>query len=146
MDDKSLREAFQATGYIVRADPRVGDVKHVLRVGATHPLLDTALTAHGHASWAFLTAWNPHARARSARTNERLQRSLRDLLEARGHPSVSAVGVADDRSWFEESLFVPGMSRDEARRLGALFLQKAVLWGRVGGVAELLWCQEPPLS
>ncbi|MCY1039868.1 DUF3293 domain-containing protein [Corallococcus sp. bb12-1] len=138
MGDEPLREAFRATGYIVRAHPGVGDMKHVLRVDAPHPRLDAALTAHGHTSWAFLTAWNPHARARSARTNARLQRGLRDLLEASGHHPVSAVGVADDRSWFEESLFVPGMSREEALRMGGLFRQKAVLWGHVDGVAELL--------
>ncbi|RKH20853.1 DUF3293 domain-containing protein [Corallococcus praedator] len=140
-----LRKAFESTGYVVRAHPLVGGVKHVLRVGATHPLLDAALTAHGHTSWAFLTAWNPHARAHGSRTNARLQRTLRGLLEARGHHPVSAVGVADDRSWFEESLFVPGMSRDEARHLGGLLRQKAVLQGRVGGVAELLWCQASAL-
>ncbi|CAM4374015.1 DUF3293 domain-containing protein [Corallococcus sp. ZKHCc1 1396] len=137
---EALRRAFQATAYVIRAHPRVGDLKHVLRVGAPHPLLDAALSAHGHASWAFLTAWNPHARAHPPRTNERLQHTLRGLLENGGHPCVPAVGVADDRRWFEESLFVPGMSRDEARRTGALFLQKAVLWGRVGGVAELVGC------
>ncbi|RKH48267.1 DUF3293 domain-containing protein [Corallococcus sicarius] len=140
----ALRKAFQATGYVVAPHPLVGGVKHVLRVDAVHPALDAALTAHGHATWAFLTAWNPHARSRSPRTNAGLQRTLRGLLEARGQPFVPAVGVAEDRSWFEESLFVPGLSRDEAWRLGRLFQQEAVLWSRVGGAAELLGCQDPP--
>lgn len=140
----ALSQAFQATGYVVHPHPLVGGVKRVLRAGAVHPGLDAALTAHGHTAWAFVTAWNPRARTRSPRTNEGLQRALRGLLEARGQPAVPAVGVAEDRSWFEESLFVPGLARDEAWRLGGLFDQEAVLWGRVGGVAELLWCQEPP--
>lgn len=140
----ALHQAFRATGYVVGPHPLVGGVKRVLRVDAVHPALDAALTAHGHTTWAFLTAWNPHARPRSPRTNAGLQRTLRGLLEARGQPFVPAVGVAEDRSWFEESLFVPGLSRDEAARLGRLFQQEAVLWGRVGGVAALLGCQDPP--
>ncbi|RKH63332.1 DUF3293 domain-containing protein [Corallococcus llansteffanensis] len=140
----ALSKAFQATAYVVRPHPLVGGVKHVLRVDAAHPVLDAALAAHGHTTWAFVTAWNPRARPRSPRTNAGLQRTLRGLLEARGQPSVPAVGVAEDRSWFEESLFVPGLSRDEAWRLGRLFDQEAVLWARAGGVAAFLWCQESP--
>ncbi|NOK17620.1 DUF3293 domain-containing protein [Corallococcus carmarthensis] len=142
----ALHAAFKATGYVVRPHPLVGNAKHVLRVDAEHPSLDAALTVHGFTTWAFLTAWNPHARARPPRTNARLQQRLVALLEARGHPSVSAVGVADDRRWFEESLFVPGLSRDEALRLGRLFDQEAVLWGAVGGTAELVMCLEPSRS
>ncbi|NOK07749.1 DUF3293 domain-containing protein [Corallococcus exercitus] len=137
----ALHAAFKATGYVVRPHPLVGNRKHVLRVDALHRALDAALTAHGFTTWAFLTAWNPHAQPRPPRTNARLQQRLLALLEAQGHPSVSAVGVADDRRWFEESLFVPGLSRDRALRLGRLFDQEAVLWGVVGGAAELVVCR-----
>ncbi|MFP2896241.1 DUF3293 domain-containing protein [Corallococcus sp. 4LFB] len=142
----SLHAAFKATAYVVRPHALVGNRKHVLRVDALHPALDAALTAHGFTAWAFITAWNPRAHARPPRTNARLQQRLIALLEAWGHPSVSAVGVADDRRWFEESLFVPGLSRDEARRIGRLFDQEAVLWGSVGGAAELVMCLEPSRS
>ncbi|NOJ92122.1 DUF3293 domain-containing protein [Corallococcus coralloides] len=139
----ALHGAFKATGYVVRPHPLVGDRKHVLRVAALHPGLDAALAAHGFTTWAFLTAWNPRAHARPLRTNARLQQRLLALLEAQGHLSVSAVGVAEDRRWSEESLFVPGLSRDEALRMGRLFDQEAVLWGAVGGAAELVMCREP---
>lgn len=135
-----MHGAFRATAYVVRPHPLIGGVKHVLRVDAAHPALDAALTAHGLGSWAFITAWNPRANPRPLHTNERLQRALHVLLEARGQPFVSAIGVADDRSWFEESVFVPGLSRDEALRIGRLFDQEAVVWSRVNGNAELLEC------
>ncbi|MFB1480410.1 DUF3293 domain-containing protein [Corallococcus sp. RDP092CA] len=139
----TLHAAFEATGYVVRPHPLVGDRKHVLRVGAAHPALDAALSAHGFSTWAFVTAWNPHAHPRPPRANARLQQRLLALLGGRGHVAVSAVGVAEDRRWFEESLFVPGLSRDEALRIGRLFDQEAVLWGTVGGGAELVMCREP---
>ncbi|MBN8233058.1 DUF3293 domain-containing protein [Corallococcus macrosporus] len=139
----ALHAAFQATAYVVRPHPLVGDREHVLRVDATHPELDAALTVHGFASWAFITAWNPRAQSCPAELNERFQKRLVALLEAGGHPHVSAVGEADDRSWSEDSLFVPGLSRDEALRIGRLFDQEAVLWGSVGGAAELVMCLEP---
>ncbi|NOK31992.1 DUF3293 domain-containing protein [Corallococcus exercitus] len=136
----ALHAAFKATAYVVRPHVLVGNREHVLRVDAMHPALDAALTAHGFATWAFITAWNPRAHPSPPDTNARLQQRLIALLEAQGHPNVSAVGVADDRSWSEESLFVPGLSRDEARRIGQLFDQEAVLWGSVGGAAELVPC------
>ncbi|WP_375754630.1 DUF3293 domain-containing protein [Corallococcus exercitus] len=140
----ALHAAFRATAYVVRPHPLVGNREHVLRVDAAHPALDAALTAHGFTTWAFITAWNPRAQPCPPDTNARLQQRLIALLEAQGHPSVSAVGVADDRRWFEESLFVPGLSRDEALRMGRLFDQEAVLWGTVGGAAELVPCSSPP--
>ncbi|GMT98367.1 hypothetical protein KH5H1_24860 [Corallococcus caeni] len=142
----ALHAAFKATAYVVRPHPLVGDREHVLRVDALHPVLDAALTVHGITTWAFITAWNPRAQPCPPDTNARLQQDLLALLEAQGHPSVSAVGEADDRRWFEESLFVPGLSRDEARRIGRLFDQEAVLWGSVGGAAELVPCLEPSRS
>jgi len=33
-----------------------------------------------------------------------------------------------------------GVSRARAERLGREFGQAAVVWGRVGGKAELVWC------
>jgi hypothetical protein len=134
----ALHEAFKATGYVVHAHPLVGGRKHVLRVGASHPDLDAALSARGFTCWAFLTAWNPHAKPRPRHVNLRRQRALVALLDARDLQHLPAVGVAEDRSWSEESLFVPGLSREEALRIGRLFDQEAVLWGRVDGAAELL--------
>jgi hypothetical protein len=140
---EALGQAFESTGYVVLAHPLVGGVRHVLRVGAEHPLLDTALTLRGYIAWGFLTAWNPGAKAQALRRNESLHRELGALLDALGHPRLPAVGLAEDQRWFEESLFVPGLSRDDARELGRRFGQQAVLWGHVGGAAELLWCLEP---
>ncbi|WXH31692.1 hypothetical protein WA016_05668 [Myxococcus stipitatus] len=47
-----------------------------------------------------------------------------------------AIGEAEDRSWSEQSLFIPGLPHAEAERFG----QVAVLVGRTGGPAELLLC------
>jgi hypothetical protein len=142
----ALHGAFTATGYVVRAHPLVGGRKHVLRVGAPHPDLDAALAAHGYTCWAFLTAWNPRAKPRPLHVNARRQRSLVALLDSRSLQHLSAVGVADDRGWAEESLFIPGLTHAEARRIGHLFDQEALLWGRVGGVAELVDCAVHPLG
>jgi hypothetical protein len=67
-------------------------------------------------------------------------------LAAGGWEALEAVGIADalpageTERWSEDSLFIPGLPREEARRLGLAFGQVAVLVGRVGGPAELLFC------
>lgn len=140
---EQLLKAYRATRYVVRPGDFTGGREWTLRVGQLHPEPDAALTARGHQEWAFLTAWNPGSRPCPPEENERAQRQLLATLAAAGLKAVDAVGVAEDGSWYEDSLFVPGLPREEAERLGRAHGQVAVLVGRVGAPAELLFCEDP---
>ncbi|WP_164002205.1 DUF3293 domain-containing protein [Pyxidicoccus caerfyrddinensis] len=137
---KRLEEAYRATRYVIRPHAFTRGREWVLRVGVLHPELDTALTARCHREWAFLTAWNPGSRPRDMDENERAQQQLKSELAAGGWEVVDAIGVAEDEGWSEDSFFVPGLPRAEAERLGRIHGQVAVLVGRVGTPAELLFC------
>jgi hypothetical protein len=139
---EQLRKAYRATRYVIRPHAFTGGSEWVLRVDALHPELDTALAARGHLEWAFLTAWNPGSRPRDKDENDRAQQQLKSELAAEGWLVVDAIGVAVDENWSEDSLFVPGLSRAEAERLGRAYGQVAVLVGRVGAPAELLFCED----
>ncbi|QSQ22983.1 DUF3293 domain-containing protein [Pyxidicoccus parkwayensis] len=139
---EALAKAYRATRYVIRPQAFTGGHEWVLRVDAPHPELDEALTALGHGEWAFLTAWNPGSRPCSPAENDRAQQRLRLELAEGGWEALEAVGVAEDASWSEDSLFVPGLPREEAERLGRAHGQVAVLVGRVGGPAELLFCED----
>ncbi|MFP2905407.1 DUF3293 domain-containing protein [Pyxidicoccus sp. 3LFB2] len=139
-----LTEAYRTTRYVVRPHATTGGQELVLRVGALHPVLDAALTARGHREWAFLTAWNPGSRPRGDDENRRAQERLISQLVAGGQVVAAAIGEAEDGSWSEQSLFVPGLPRAEAERFGCAYGQVAVLVGRVGAPAELLFCDSSP--
>ncbi|WP_426754913.1 DUF3293 domain-containing protein [Myxococcus sp. Y35] len=148
MSDMSLHErerltkAYAATRYVVRPHACTRGVEQILRAGALHPALDATLAARGHREWAFLTAWNPGSQWRSNEENRRAQERLVAQLIAGGWVVAPALGEADDGSWCEQSLFVPGLPREEAGRFGRAYGQVAVLVGRTGGRAELLFCEE----
>jgi hypothetical protein len=135
-----LLEAYQMTRYVVRPHACTGCQELVLRVAALHPVLDAALAARGHREWAFITAWNPGSRPRSDEENRRAQEQLLSQLIAGGWVAAPAIGEAEDGRWSEQSLFVPGLPRTEAGRFGCAYGQVAVLVGRVGAPAELLFC------
>jgi hypothetical protein len=137
-----LREAYRATRYVIRPHALTGCQEWVLRVGALHPALDSALAARGHREWAFLTAWNPGSRPRGEEENRRAQERLVSQLVAGGWGVASAIGEAEDGSWSEQSLYVPGLPRAEAERFGRAYGQVAVLVGRAGAPAELLFCED----
>ncbi len=139
-----LAKAYAATRYVIRPHPCTGGVEQILRAGALHPALDAMLAARGYPGWAFLTAWNPGSQRRSHEENRRAQERLEAQLLAGGWRVVPALGEADDGSWCEQSLFVPGLPREEAGRFGRAYGQVAVLVGRTGGRAELLFCEEAP--
>lgn len=74
--------------------------------------------------------------------NDKRQAQLQDCLSRRGFFTVPGQGVADDGNWEpEESVLVFGMAREDALALANSFGQNALLFGVVGGEAELLWCE-----
>jgi hypothetical protein len=136
-----LLAAYRDTRYVIRPHACTGGVEQVLRVGALHPPLDSALAARGHREWAFITAWNPGSQQRGDAENRRAQERLVSQLVAGGWTVADAIGEAEDGRWSEPSLFVPGLPRAEAERFGCAYGQVAVLVGRAGAPAELLLCE-----
>ena len=95
---------------------------------------------------AFVTAWNPWSQPRSRLTNQARHRRLRTALARMGLPCVAGRGRDPRGRWpAEESFFVMGCSVSEARRLGSVFGQHAVLVGRLGGRPRLLACAAPAI-
>ncbi|MCE9673197.1 DUF3293 domain-containing protein [Myxococcus stipitatus] len=139
-DPERLMEAYRATRYVIRPHATTGGVEQVLQVGRLHPALDAALLSRGHHTWAFITAWNPGSRPQGKDENQRAQERLVAQLVAGGWVPAPAIGEAEDGSWSEQSLFVPGLPRGDAERFGRAFGQVAVLVGRTGAPAELLLC------
>ena len=127
-----LEAAYRRTTYAAGLSLR-------LRVDEPHPFLDDMLAFRGLEEWAYLTAWNPGSKPLPLEENMQRQDALRARLKGRW-PTVEGAATSDDGSWEpEESLLVLGIPRDEALALAKELEQTAILVGRRGGRAELVF-------
>ena len=130
--DEELREAFRATAYHVNLDTLSWAT---IRVDL--PLPAELASVVGKRPWAFITAWNPQARRRSATDNLAAQKALLAALQE--HPGVSvyaAIGVGSS-GWIEPSLFAIGIDTAATDALAGFHRQLAYVHG-VGGTAAVL--------
>jgi len=131
--DQRLLEAYLATTY---------EVKHLglqIKIGESNWHLEEFLVDNNMFSWAFISAWNPYSKTVSREENEIRHAKLIKEVESRKFPFSEGFGVPADEQWeAEKSLLILGISRREAIFFGKRMEQNAVVWGRLGGVPELV--------
>ena len=87
----------------------------------------------------YLTACNPFSGEASGVDNEHAQRQLLGQLSLEGVPALNALGIDPSGDWpGEESVFVPGLSLDQAKSLGSEFSQNAIVWAGPDAVPQLV--------
>ena len=130
--DELLREAFRETAYHVNLDTLSWAT---IRVDL--PLPTELAAVVGTRAWAFITAWNPQARRRSAEANVAAQRSLLAALEEQSDVRIyPAIGVGSS-GWIEPSLFVVGVEIASMDALARTHRQLAYVHGTADGEAVL---------
>ena len=138
LNDSDLWVAYKETVFL--ADTPLGELS--IRVGTLEPKLDSLLRESGTEEWAFITAHNPRSQQLDAAENKLRHDQLKDKVAALGYPYFAGRGIGSDPAWRpEESLFILGMSRDDALEFGKTFGQNAVVCGRLGQLAELVDCR-----
>lgn len=138
MLDPRLTAAYRATDYIVLAGD--GRPAFALRCEERSEAVDRLLAGHGLREWAFITACNPRSQILPAAENAARMDRLHAAVRDRGHPSLPGSGEGPDETWpAEPSLLVLGMPEADAIRLAAEFDQHAILVGRLGEPARLVW-------
>ena len=134
-----LEAAYLATTFRVESSSGQIDI----RVGHMHPKLDALLQELGATAWAYVTAWNPGSRPMRADQNALAQDELLRMVRDRGLTLFEGDGIPDRAGWApERSVWIAGISRQEAVEFGRRFGQNAIVAGREGGVADLVWCVE----
>ena len=135
--NQELYDAYKHTTYLARTP--VGEVH--IRPEQTEPLLDELLGEYEAEEWAFITAWNPGSQLFSVYENHERQRELERALKAAGYAFFRGSGVPDADNWQpEESVLVVGIAEADALEFGRRFEQEAIVCGRVGEAARLVWC------
>lgn len=123
----------------------LNDAGLTIRIGQHLDAVDRICEQHGFQTWAFITAYNPRSRLLTDEENCRRNEELRLVLIEQGFFFTEGEGQCEDPTWKpEKSFFVPGVTRQLALDLGLRFNQNAVVFGVVGGPAELL--EMPPES
>jgi hypothetical protein len=136
--DPELHSAYLRTTYWVEARP----APIALRVGERSRALDRVLAQHRVCSWAFVTAWNPKSQVLTPWRNAARDAQLRQTLARDRFRWLPALGEGDDPGWTPEpSVLVLGMSVPDAVSLGRRLKQNAVVTGKLGGRATLVWCR-----
>ncbi|NLO80373.1 MAG: DUF3293 domain-containing protein [Xanthomonadaceae bacterium] len=135
-----LLAAYRATRYVVDTSP-IG--RFVLRIGQPSAAADRLCRLLGQASWVYVTACNPRSRLLPPEENAARMAALERVLQAQGWRYFPGTGCGDDLNWPPEpSLLVPGVDRAQAVSLGRRFEQNAVVYGELGGPAQLLLTAE----
>lgn len=122
-----LWQAYAETLFVFRDQDDIG----VIRVGQRPDAVTARLLQRAAVTTAvFITAYNPqHGSDLAPENNVTRQETLRAQLAARGVRYFAGAGIGSDPHWDPEaSLLVPGVTQDEAVRLGRDFGQNAVVW------------------
>ncbi|HZP92715.1 MAG TPA: DUF3293 domain-containing protein [Burkholderiales bacterium] len=142
----ALSGPYRRTVYRVEAPAGAIDI----RIGERHPALDALLDSHAARSWAFVSACNPGSARLAAPENDARHAALLEALRARGLSALEGLGIPHGEGWLpERSVLVPGVDKEEAIEIGRRFGQNAIVFGRRGGRAELLWirgCRKAALT
>lgn len=134
MIDPATLQAYLETEYRVLSQPAFG-----LRVGrASVALLELHQRARVDCS-AFITACNPHSQLLDEAANRSRQADLARELSDRGFAFLPGIGRHPSNGWpGEDSFLVPGMTLEDAKGIGSLFGQNAIIWCGADATARLI--------
>lgn len=125
-----LEAAYRATDY--RVDDAPGG-PFVIRI-------DERSDQVAGVGWAFVTACNPRSVCLSDEENARRTADLEAAVRERGWTFYRGHGVGRDGTWSPEpSLLVVGIAEADALGLAKRFGQNAIVAGRAGEPARLVW-------
>ncbi len=138
--NESLRASYEATNYWV--DDAPGGPFH-FRIGEHSPAIDRRLAEAGLDDWVYITACNPMSRPLPAEANASRMVDLKTRLRAFPCTIYHGRGVGTVGDWPPEpSLLVLGLTEDQGRALGLAFEQAAIVVGRHGEPARLVWMDQ----
>ena len=137
--NSDLEAAYRATTYWA-----ITETDYIpIRIGALTSALDSLLRDRDMRTWAFITAANPYSKPQNPAVNAMRNAALRLDLENRDLAFCRGLGVEDDHLWPpEDSYLILNISVEDAVDVGRTHEQNAVVVGRVGEAARLVFCDD----
>lgn len=119
-----LLKAYQDSKYVV---PELG-LTILLNEKESKPI--HLLGESCHATFCFITAFNPYSKGLSAKENA--QRNLQLVQDLGGYTYFHGYGQDKEEKWqAEDSFFVLGITKEIAIQLGNKYQQNAILFGEI---------------
>ena len=126
-----LIEAYKNTKYKV-FEPGI-----IIEIGVLNQDVDGLLIEYKSVEWAFITAYNPYSRVLTNNENRTRHDELKVLTKH--YKTFEGHGVGEDPAWEPElSLFILGISKEEASLIGKKFEQNAIVYGKTNSEPELI--------
>ena len=123
IDQRSI-QAYLETDYHVLCEVPV-----TLNIGFANSGLAALHKTHSVESSAYVTACNPYSQALDNFANDARQAVLVRELQQHGLTYIKGIGQHPTNGWpGEQSFLVLGLSREDAKVLGARHEQNAVVW------------------
>jgi hypothetical protein len=130
-----LIEAYKNTKYIVF------DLNLTIVIDKSNLEINELLVKHNTNEWAFITAYNPYSRVLTNEENRIRHNELIEMTE--NYVTFEGHGVGEDPTWEPElSLFIIGISKVDASKVGKKFEQNAIVYGNINNSPELLILNE----
>ena len=112
-----------------------------IKVGVYNSELDNLLTQFEKKEWAYITPFNPRSIVLSDKENHRRLADLKQRIS--GFLYFEGEGVGRDPNWKpEKSFLILGITRNAATKLGNVFEQNAMVYGRIYEIPELVILRE----
>jgi len=127
----SLIEAYQNTKY------KIFELDLTIEIGKFNKEIDVLLQKNNSNEWAFITAYNPYSKVVSDEENNIRHDELKELTKS--YKTFEGHGVGEDPTWEPElSLFIIGISKKDAIRIGNKYEQNAIVYGQTNQAPQLL--------
>ena len=121
---QSSIQAYLETNYHVH-----GATPLNLNIGVANAGLAALHKTHSVESSAYVTACNPFSQALDDSANDARQAVLARELQQHGLTYIKGIGQHSTNGWTgEQSFLVLGLSREDAKMLGARHEQNAIVW------------------
>ena len=131
---QSSIQAYLQTDYHVH-----GATPLTLNIGVANAGLAALHKTHSVESSAYVTACNPFSQALDNSANDTRQAVLARELQQHGLTYINGIGQHPTNGWTgEQSFLVLGLSREDAKMLGARYKQNAIVWCGPDAVPELV--------
>jgi hypothetical protein len=134
--DPDLVQAYRDAAYEIHAESvirlKVSEYSHSIK--GLHQKYQCTTSA-------LISACNPRSQLLSAAENHTRMLALIEAVEKLGYRHLPAVGRDPTGKWPDEpSLWIAGLTRNEAERLAATFEQNGFLWMPGAAIPELVLC------
>ena len=128
-------DAYKNTKYFVF------ELDLTIEIGKLNQHIDEIILKYNSNEWAFITAYNPYSKVLIDKENQIRHDELKELTK--DYVSFEGHGIGEDPTWEPElSLFIIGISKVEASKIGKKFEQNAIVFGELDNLPELIVLNE----